>query len=454
LQTREGGAAVVDVTGPLHINGGIDYTVGIKINIQSDVARINSLLLLTIGIAIGAIFLVVVSLAVTVRSIVKPIVNIASLLKGMSEAEGDLTKRLDLKRTDEIGVLASNFNTFVTKLREIVIGLKASQTGIVGIADTLRQNSNDTASAVAQISASIDRVRDQAGLQSQSALESSSAVEEIAKSIESLDKMIAGQAECVSTASASIEEMVGNIASVTMSVQKMAGQFEVVTEATVAGMSAQVETASLIAQISEHSQSLGDANLVIKTISSKTNLLAMNAAIEAAHAGEAGKGFSVVADEIRKLAESSAEQSGMIGKDIAVVQRAIQAAVNSSGALSAAFEKVEGKITETGTLVREIESALSEQGKGSSEVLEVLETLNGITASVRLGSEEMRNGNKTLIGETNSLRVTAAEIKGSMDEMAQGAKGLAAASRNVASSSEETRQTIEVIDTSLGKFKV
>ena len=219
--------------------------------------------------------------------------------------------------------------------------------------------------------------------QSASVEQSSSAVEQIAKNIEGLGRLIQDQATSVTEASAAIEEMVGNIASVSRSMDAMARQFDALLEASRSGKEMQAAVGERIAQIADRSRALLEANEVIAAIASQTNLLAMNAAIEAAHAGEAGKGFSVVADEIRRLSETAAEQSDTIGRDLSSVQAAISEVVGSSHDSEMAFDGVASRITETERLVREMRDALGEQSEGGAQVLEALKSVNEITSQVR-----------------------------------------------------------------------
>lgn len=379
--------------------------------------------------------------------------SVVAQLEQLSAAEKDLRGRISILSVDELGSISGMVNAFCNSLSASVTDLKAAQGRLNGLGDELRKSADDSAGAVAQISAHVGRVREKTQFQSASVVESSSAVEEIAKNIESLEDLIANQAASVTEASASIEEMVGNIASITASIDKMAEQFGSLLAAAEEGKTTQAASRARIGQISDRSEALLEANKVISTIASQTNLLAMNAAIEAAHAGDAGRGFSVVADEIRRLAETSAGQSKTIRNELTQVQKAIEEVVVASSESEKSFERVAERIGETDALVHEVQQAMLEQKEGSNQVLEALKSMNDISSQVRTGSQEMSTGNKTVLEEIERLREATADIKQSMDEMAVGASGIADSARKVSEMARETTETISTMDQALGYFK-
>jgi methyl-accepting chemotaxis protein len=296
-------------------------------------------------------------------------------------------------------------------------------------------------------------MRVQAHVQGQCVSESSSAVEEIARTIENLDDLIASQSAAITEASASIEQMVGNIGSVSNSVGIIASSFEAISSASDEGVSLQQTAGERVAEIATLSDTLLEANQVIAAIASQTNLLAMNAAIEAAHAGEAGKGFSVVADEIRRLAETSTAQSKSISSGLKNVQAAITSVVDTSRRTSESFSGLAEKIRKTGDLVREVGSAMVEQKEGSSQILLALKSMNEISDQVRSGSKEMSEGNASILDAIARLKTSGQEIDGSVDLVVTGIGDVKRDSASIAAVTERTGELISTLDEAVGRFQ-
>ena len=192
----------------------------------------------------------------------------------------------------------------------------------------------------------------------------------------------------------------------------------------------------------------------MENIASQTNLLSMNAAIEAAHAGEAGKGFAVVAGEIRKLAESAGKQSKTIAEVLKKIKDAIDMITVSTNTVMENFQSIDEYVRTVSEQEANIRNAMEEQGQGSRQILEAIGQLNGITRMVKQGSAEMLGGSKGVITESRNLELASNEIAGSVMEMTNGADQINAAISRVSEISVTNKEHINTLFAEVSKFKV
>ena len=268
---------------------------------QADVNEMRNATIVYIAI-ITIIAAIIVSFVIT-KSI-KPLKDVKDAISEIATGSADLTKRISIKTNDEIGSVVKGFNQFEEKLQNIIAGIKESKEELAVVGNDMQKNAASTTESIASLFSNIEDMQVQIVTQGDSVNLTASSVTEISANIKSLERMIETQAAGVTQASAAVEQMIGNISSVNKSIDIMADSFEQLLDNTDTGVEKQEVVSQKIKDIESQSEALQGANTVIATIASQTNLLAMNAAIEATHAGEAGKGFAVVADEIRKLSES------------------------------------------------------------------------------------------------------------------------------------------------------
>ena len=380
--------------------------------------------------------------------------KINKLIQELSSGDADLTVRLDVKNVDEIGELVIGVNMFLEKFHQIMSNIKQSEVELNEAGGVLASEIENTTSTISQMSGNINLVNGQVANQSTVVGNSTNAITEISQNIEYLDSMIQGQASSVVEASAAVEEMIGNINSVDKSVIKMVEEFTVLELDTKNGIEKNSSVNELIQKISEQSVAMMDANEMIQSIAEQTNLLAMNAAIEAAHAGEAGKGFSVVADEIRKLAETSAEQSNRIGEELSNIQQGIQKVVVASSESEQSFQAVSGRINTTAELVAQIRGAMEEQQAGSQQILEALQAMNDSTSEVRGAGAEMSKGGEAIMRDVSNIQESMNNIESAVAEINEGTNYVNESTKQLRNISASLNVAIKRIKDDVDLFKV
>jgi len=457
---RKNGSGIYTYQGTRILSGyaqvpGRPWIVFVAVEWNDVMARIHRLVWQTslIAVALALLAMLIASL-VARRSISRPVSRLADALKNISEGEGDLTRRLDHAARDEIGDLARYFNETLEKIRHLVTTIKGQAASLFEIGAEMASNMSETAAAVNQITGNIRAVKGRVLNQSAGVNETHATMEQITANIDTLNALVETQAESVSQSSAAIEEMIANIRSVTQMLARNAGSVQILTESSGAGRAGLQEVAADIREIARESEGLLEINGVMENIASQTNLLSMNAAIEAAHAGEAGKGFAVVADEIRKLAESSGEQSKTISAVLRKIKSSIDKITLSTDGVLSKFETIDTGVRTVTEQTENIRDAMEEQSQGSQQILEVLGKLNTLTQQVKSGAEQMLEGSAQVIRESRNLEKATAEIADSMNEMSGGAEQINAAVSRVNGISDQNRAGLDVLVTEVARFKV
>ena len=431
-----------------------DWSVIIRAPVNEFMGTVNALSLSMLIISIIILAAAVTVVFFVARAILKPIMTTVSALKNISQGEGDLTVRLPIHGNDEITDLSEYFNETITKIGSSIKSVDQNANVMQSIGDELSSNMTETASAINEISSNIDGVKQQALTQAASVTETAGTIEEIIRTIENLNGSIGTQSDSVVQSSAAVEEMVANIASITNSLERSDNMVKQLAAATSEGKSTLLTSNTVTQKIADESGGLIEASSVIQNIASQTNLLAMNAAIEAAHAGEAGKGFAVVADEIRKLAEESSAQGKTITDTLKKLSDDIKGLSDSSKIVEEKFNAIFQLSENVRGMSAELTAAMREQENGSREVLSAIKNISSVTVEVKNGSEEMLVGGKGVAEEMRKLDGLTAVIKDSMNEMAAGVQQINNAVQEVNDLARKNKDSIEGLTEEVGKFKV
>lgn len=369
--------------------------------------------------------------------------------------QGDYTgTSLTIESRDEFGVLADRLNRFHDTTHKILNGFKGNIDDSNKVAVELESNMTETTATIRQILGNISTVKTQMGGQAAGINDATIAANEIVANIQTLNRSVEEQTASVEQSSAAVREMVANIQSVTNILEKNGVQVDLLAKASDEGQKGVANAVNMSKKILEESVGVQEASSVIQNIADQTNLLAMNAAIEAAHAGESGKGFAVVADEIRKLAEQSNTQGRKISESLSSLTEVIKGVSETTSQLQAQF----GKIYELTQTVQQQEgvvmNAMKEQNEGSTQILDAMKNIDNSTVSVKQGATEMLVGGKKISSEMEKISLTAETITNSMEEMSEGVTQITEAVANVTKSSQENNEAAKQLEEVIRRFKL
>ncbi len=364
------------------------------------------------GLCVAAGIIVLVVGLLTAVQITKPLNRTVALLKDVAEGEGDLTKRLDDSRKDELGDLARWFNQFVEKMR--------------GIMQQITGNAQMLAGSSTEMSATATRLASGAEETTGRSNSVASAAEEMSTNMNNM--------------AASTEEMTGNVKTVATAVEEMTGSISEIAKnaeqaSTVAADAAELAQTSndSIGQLGTAADEIGKVIETIQDIAEQTNLLALNATIEAARAGDAGKGFAVVATEVKELAKQTAEATEDIRGRIEGIQSSTGEAVTSIGRISDVIQQV-NDVSKT------IASAVEEQSITTREIAQNITQTSDAAATVSLGVSESASAGQ--------------EITRNIAGVDQAAKQTAQGASQAQTASGELSKVAEELQTLVGQFKV
>jgi methyl-accepting chemotaxis protein len=369
-------------------------------------------------------------------------------------AAGDLTAAPPDYPSKEAAALSEGFNTFAAGISALIKRVKDSSQSISRVADDLSRSILVTQETVSVVKEAVESIRSDIGRENESIVINESSVTQVMDEIERLSGKIREQSGLISGASSAIEEMAASIHSIENNTVTANDYIQSLVHSSLEEKKRLSETAEATRLVEQESQALAEMNKVIADVATQTNLLSMNAAIEAAHAGETGKGFAVVAQEIRKLAETTSQQAKNSEDALLSVQKRIKEIAESSTHVEQSFDAMIVLIHQVEKISADLKNAAGEQDTGSQQLLDSIAALNAITRDVETGAAAMKTSAGGAVEACRSLTDLSRHVDDKVSRCEEGAKSLSANSGLVALAVEHAKTGVRELEDSVSPFKV
>ena len=429
-----------------------DWYTGYTISEQQRFELFRRYLMVLIVATVGFAILALLVYLPVLRRMLSPLEQVGAAIARYTQ--GDLRARIAVRHEDEIGRIADGVNTFVDRLTEIVESIKSSSNVNVAIEGRLSESSRYATDLMAQITSATRDISTQVDRLNELMKQSNGSVDRIGEETTLLSERIEEQFAAVTESTASIEEMSGSLSNVAAITQAKRESSERLLQTAREGGERLGQTNAAVEALLAKVDAISEFVSIIQNVASQTNLLAMNAAIEAAHAGDAGRGFAVVADEIRKLAEEAATHSTSTTASIKEIVDTVHEAAGSGQQTQQAFEDIEQEVQTVVNSLDEIAASAAELSAGSGEVMNAMQILRDVSSGVKSGADKVDKETQSVAAAIRDLaqlstdvqRVSAG-IAEQAEASSQAIASVAEVASNLREATGELRGQVEIFST-------
>jgi methyl-accepting chemotaxis protein len=377
-----------------------------------------------------------------------------SKLADLASGSGDLTRQIRILDIDDTAITISHLNLFIANLRNKLLSVEDATSRVTRSSETMFSELQNTSAAAEQMAASVQQINRTTQSRTEIIERTGNNLLGVIESLEDVKNSLDTQAAFVEQTSSSVNQMAASIRTVSESTGRANELSRHLSDTATAGGKAVDESITAVREVEDSSDEVNNLVSTISKIAAQTNLLAMNAAIEAAHAGDAGRGFAVVAEEVRNLAEDSSDKAQMITRQIDQMVGVVNNGVKMSENAGYALEEVLADISQTTDLINGIAIAMDEQNTVDREIQSSIQSLVDATTHIEEIAKKEISKNVEMRTSVNQVTMAFKEISAATEEQAEGTRDLMRIVGQLQEVAEENKEVVKVLSEAFGGFKL